>query len=125
MVDKILFKKVLNPFNVSTWEGGRKHPVFFVIKVDHLRGNKHPYFSICGDYINGGGQCIDDFVDNKNVSFNEGWNEDLYLELIDFWKKYHLRSMDEGSDKFKEVVEWAKKFPESKDTKRHIYFNGR
>lgn len=120
---KTFYKRILNPFNYATWEKGRKHPVFFVITIEQLDGNDKPDISVCGDYINGCGQCIDNFTD-VDVSYNKGWDKNLYLELIDFWHKYHLKFTDEGSDLFNEAVELANKFPKAENVRHHIYFKG-
>ena len=118
MKEHIYYRKVLNPFGVKTFDKGRAHPVFFVIEIG---GWNHSYFSVCGDYINGGGQCIDSFVGKPKV-YNEGWDDTKYQELIDLWKEHHLENCPPDSSYYRKLVEHCThSFPESKDTKDHIY----
>ena len=118
MKEHIFYKRVLNPFGVKTFDKGRAHPVFFVIDIG---GWNHSSFAVCGYHINGGGQCIDDFIGKPKV-YTEGWNDAKYQELIDLWKKYHLKGCPPESDFYKELVAKCDTFPESKDTQEHTYF---
>lgn len=116
-MDKVLFKKVFNPFKAEVHNGGKKYQVFFSAEVEHLAGNEFPYCAIDGVHganCHGGayscGQNIDDFVDVEKV-FNKGWNQDLYLEFIEVWHEFHLKKACVNDDIYNAFIKALEKFP--------------
>lgn len=65
--------------------------------------------------MGGCGQIIDDFINEKKI-FNKGWNQKKYLQFVEFWKKYHLKNVEENSDFFHEIVKMCEIYPDSKNT---------
>ena len=117
-MEKFLYKRVLNPFKASV--GSKyKYQVFFVIEIRKLGGNPKYNLSVwgvhgplaSGNCIGSCGQIIDNFIDNKNLVYNKGWNKDLYKKLIQFWKENHLNIVEENSDYYHKLVEIAETFP--------------
>lgn len=81
-----------------------------------LKGDKQgrPIFSASGNVWNSRktdvvwcGQCIDDIYNDYKGQLN---NIELYKELLDLWKKYHLNDMKAGLPIQEKVVkEWLSK----------------
>ena len=116
-MDKLLFKKVFNPFKAEAYNGGKKYQVFFRADIEHLLGNEFPYCSITGVHganrfggCYGCGQNIDDFVDVAKV-FNKGWNQALYIEFIEVWHEFHLKNARLNDDTYKAFIKALEKFP--------------
>lgn len=116
-MSEVLFKKVFNPFKAEVHNGGRKYQVFFRAEIEHLSGSEFPYCAITG--VHGAnrfgdayscGQNIDDFVDAEKV-FNKRWNQDLYLEFIEVWRKFHLKKACKGDDIYNAFIKALEKFP--------------
>lgn len=59
---------------------------------------QEPYFSVCGELWNNihtdtiwGGQCVDSLAEEfKSLGRNK-----LYAEMLDLWKKYHLKKISD------------------------------
>lgn len=116
-MSKVLFKKVFNPFKAEVHNGSKKYQVFFRAEIEHLSGNEFPYCSITGVHganCHGGayscGQNIDDFIDVEKV-FNNGWDNDLYLEFIEVWHKFHLKKACMNDDTYNAFIKALEKFP--------------
>lgn len=121
MIDKVYFKKVVNPFKATRFSEGRKYQVFFSVKIVGSSYNEDAHISICGVHganrfgnAHSCGQIIDNFVNTEKV-FNKGWNEELYLEFISLWKKYHLKDATDGTPMFNECIKAFEKFPASEN----------
>lgn len=117
MNEKIYFKKIINPF--KAFAGGKlRYQVFMTIRISKIGNNKYPDFAISG--VHGAlpsgnahgscGQIIDNFINDDTKVFNKGWNQELYLKLVDLWKENHLH--DVKDDKyFKRLTSLVEKFP--------------
>lgn len=116
-MDKLLFKKVFNPFKAEAFNGSKKYQVFFRADITHLSGNEFPYASISGVHganrfggCYGCGQNIGDFVDVPKV-FNKGWNQALYNEFIEVWHEFQLKKACLNDDTYKAFIKALDKFP--------------
>ena len=122
-MNEILYKKIVNPFKSSAAGSRYKYQVYFSIEIIKLDGNKYPHCSIYGVHgptiggncMGGCGQIIDDFINEKKI-FNKGWNQKKYLQIVEFWKKYHLKNVEENSELFHEIVKMCEIYPDSKNT---------
>ncbi len=119
-MEKIFFSRILNPFKAAK-NTKYKYQVYFTIEITQLEGNPHPDITVSGVHgplrtgnsIGGCGQNIDNYIDDKTVEYNKGWNKKLYLKLINFWKQNHLKKCEPGTEYYNQIIKESNKFPES------------
>lgn len=104
MTTKISFGKVSYSGNT------KRNRVFLKLRLNYKDDDpKKPCFSVCGevwqsngDDIEMGGQCVDTIWE---LFKNEIQKPELYKEIMDLWKKYHLNDMKAGTPAQEAAVE--------------------